>query len=286
MKITIGDLTAECGEYYDTVNQVVENYKRGKMVVVFSTTQDILVGRADLERLVATNKTEEDATCIYGIDTKAWDATDCPELCYAARQAYYLPHLPEAAGGVNEGTKQLDTLTSGQETMVQDFAALCKRLEPASQTNVGKRALIERTITRSAAWIQKHPHSLLLLACPVTEHGDQIAWTKIGPEQPEFRDVVTNRIRRGYLPLGLLSPPGTMNIMGDSVPPEYRADWVDFVKKESTIIALTLAGKLSEDVAWMDEAKKAETVNITTRGGKSLRFTLAEWLPNSDDKPN
>ncbi len=90
MNITLGDADVDVGGYYDTVKQEVELYKAGKMVVVFSTTRDILVGREDVERIAATHKNEE-ATCIFGIDHTAWDATDCPELCAAARQAYYLP---------------------------------------------------------------------------------------------------------------------------------------------------------------------------------------------------
>ena len=98
MKIILGSCGAEVGGYFDTIKQVVESYKHGRPIAVFAADKTLLVGREEMEHCLATGVNMNAVTCFFGIDHAAWDATDCPELCAAARLAFYLPQQsPQSA---------------------------------------------------------------------------------------------------------------------------------------------------------------------------------------------
>jgi hypothetical protein len=165
----------------------------------------------------------------------------------------------------------------------QEMKDLCNRLSPCARTNVGKRALIERTIARSQKWHQNHRQTILVLVNPVAHDGDIIDWTWASPSAPAFRETVTNRIHRGYLPIGLLD--GTvLSAMADSVPAEYQKDFLDFANIEAEIIYRTNHGQMSKDMAWTDDLEEKDgKLEFKTGAGKSLHFHLMDWNVESEN---
>ena len=175
-----------------------------------------------------------------------------------------------------------------QEQKLQNFVALCKRLEPCATEIKGQRALIERTINRAVSWHKTHQQTVLILVCPIAHDGDILDWTWSSPSHEHFRDVVTNRIRRGFLPIGMMdntvSGP-VLAAMADSVSVGYREDFIEFAKIEADIIYKQQRGMLSKDGAWSDdlEPKDGGKIEFKTGGGKSLSFHLMDWKVESEN---
>src|ERR1035437_6614628 len=159
----------------------------------------------------------------------------------------------------------------------QEMKDLCSRLAPCARTNVGKRALIERTIARSRKWHQTQSQTILVLVNPIAHDGDIIDWTWASPSAPAFRETVTNRIHRGFLPIGLLDET-VLSAIADCVPAEYRKDFLTFAKIEAEIIYRTTRGQMSKDMAWTDDLEEKDgKLEFKTGAGKSLSFHLMDW---------
>jgi hypothetical protein len=71
----------------DIAQTVLESYRNGVPVVLFCEGGGILHGIETLETITATQVSQECLT-IRGINRRAFESSDLPELCEAARQLW------------------------------------------------------------------------------------------------------------------------------------------------------------------------------------------------------
>jgi len=93
-----------------------------------------------------------------------------------------------------------------------------------------------------------------LLANPAPDGGGVIRWTTVSPSIPEFRDVVSDRLRRGYLPLGIIDMKvSSADVYIDVVPEAYRNDFATFAKVQLQLTFQAMIGQVSPEVSWVED---------------------------------
>ena len=93
-----------------------------------------------------------------------------------------------------------------------------------------------------------------LLANPVPDSGGVIRWTTVSPSIPEFRDVVSDRLRRGYLPLGIIDMKApSADVYVGVVPEAYRNDFATFAKVKIQLTFQAMTGQISPELSWVDD---------------------------------
>jgi hypothetical protein len=151
----------------------------------------------------------------------------------------------------------------------EDIVPLFNRMAECAALTRGSRKLIEYVIAQGQqpTYLTRGASISLLLVNPVPCNG-VVEWTIVSPCRPEFRDVVTNRVRRGFLPIGFLDTnTPAADVFGDIVPPAYRADFLTFAKTEFELIYATIRGNVSGEESWLNrepvvvyESEQAETI--------------------------
>jgi hypothetical protein len=109
------------------------------------------------------------------------------------------------------------------------------RLADCADSIRGQRSVIEYVIERGQQpkYLQGGTSTMWLLVNPVPGADGIYHWTKVSPSVPESRDVVTNRMRRGYLPVGILDvETRCADVFVDVVPKAYREDFIKFASLE------------------------------------------------------
>jgi hypothetical protein len=124
-----------------------------------------------------------------------------------------------------------------------------KRLEECAIGMHGRRAAtIERVIEIGLRpeHLERGKSTMWVLANPVPGGGSTLRWTAISPSDEGFREVVSDRMRRGYLPIGILDV-GTRSGEAyiDLVPESYREDYEKFARANLHLACDALAGRAS-----------------------------------------
>jgi hypothetical protein len=148
------------------------------------------------------------------------------------------------------------------------------RLAECAGSIRGQRSLIEHVIQHGEQpeYLRRGTSTMWVLASPVPSADGVVNWTTVSPTVPEFRDVVTNRIRRGYLPLGMLDVrTPCAEVFAGAVPEAHRKDFIKFAKAQIQLVYLALTGKISPEYSWVEdgpfvvyESEKAELLSGTT----------------------
>jgi hypothetical protein len=120
-----------------------------------------------------------------------------------------------------------------------------------------QRTYIEAVTKRAQACIGVANVSLVLVSTVVNANDNELLdWSVLRLDHPDFAEVVTNRIRRGYIALGLLwqvpeKPPDLgpghsdapgLSAFNSLLPQQYHDDFVAFAQEETNVIAATLWG--------------------------------------------
>lgn len=150
------------------------------------------------------------------------------------------------------GFAPTQTETIAAEGPVIDYLGLCKTIATVTSKMKDQAQLIDRTISR----VRKKPEykgCMLVLVDPVTKPPDDyVEWTVVSPHRDELREVVTDRIQRGYLPIGVLDPNGPkLDVFVDTVPSPYRRDFMQFAQIEAQLVYRTMTGRLSQELGTM-----------------------------------
>jgi hypothetical protein len=139
---------------------------------------------------------------------------------------------------------------------VQKATQFLKRLAECVGRMRGQPSVVEYVVRLSQRpeYLKGGISTRWLLANPVPDSGGVIRWTAVSPSIPEFRDVVSDRLRRGYLPLGIIDVEAPFaDVYVDVVPEPYRNDFVQFAKMQLQLTYLTITGQISPTDSWVGD---------------------------------
>jgi hypothetical protein len=102
---------ANIGKYADVLASVECEYKKGNPVVIMATEASgggALHGLVELEAFLDSGKQNFPVSLIRDIDRKDWESTDCPEVCEALRQVFYMKQQQVSFGTGGGKTIMID----------------------------------------------------------------------------------------------------------------------------------------------------------------------------------
>ncbi len=136
--------------------------------------------------------------------------------------------------------------------MTQDIQRQIARLRKCSDSIRDQHNVIEYVLARGEQVKSSELGSvtMFVLAKPPLGEDGRVDWEAVWAWMPHFQDAVTNCIRYGYLPLGMIDTnTGLCEVFVDLAPEAYRQDILLFAGTQFQIIYEVWAEKVSSSEA-------------------------------------